>query len=79
MADGLKKYSERGQEYVDTLKGIIKANNLDIADNAAFRDEPMSFIWGAADQAAAAKLRKDIEDMRKSGEISTVIERMRLE
>jgi len=79
LADGLKSYSERGQAYVDTLKGIIRANSLDIADNAVFRNEPMSFILGAADQAAAAKLRKDIEAMRKSGELAKIIERMRLE
>ena len=79
LAAGLKSYSERGQVYVDTLKGIIRTNSLDIADNAVFRDEPMSFIVGAADQAAAAKLRKDIEAMRKSGELSMIIERMRLE
>jgi len=79
LADGLKSYSERGQEYVDTLKGIIRANGLDIDDSATFRDEPVSFLWGAEDPAAAAKLKKDIEDMRKSGEISTIIDRMRLE
>jgi len=79
LADGLKSYSERGQAYVDTLKGIIRANNLDIADNAVFRDEPMSFIFAAADQAEAEKVRKDIEAMRKSGELRTIIERMRLE
>ena len=79
LAEGLKSYSERGQTYVDTLKGIIRANNLDIADNAVFRNEPMGFIMGTADQASAKKLRKDIEAMRKSGELSTIIERMRLE
>jgi Bax protein len=79
LADGLQKYSERGQEYVDILKGIIRVNDLDIADNAVLRNEPMRFLLGAADQAAAAKLRKDIEAMRKSGEISKIIEWMRLE
>jgi len=79
LADGLQKYSERGQEYVDTLKGIIRVNDLDIADNAVLRDEPMRFLLGAADPAAADKLRRDIEAMRKSGEISKIIERMRLE
>jgi len=79
LSEGLKSYSERGQAYVDTLKGIIRANSLDIADNAVFRDEPMRFILGAADQTAAAKLRKDIEAMRKSGELAKIIERMRLE
>jgi hypothetical protein len=34
---------------------------------------------GAADQAAAEKLRGDIEAMRKSGELDKIIQRMRLE
>jgi uncharacterized FlgJ-related protein len=79
LADGLQSYSERGQTYVDTLKNMIRVNNLDIADNAVFRDEPIGFIWSAADETAAAELRKDIEAMRKSGELSAIIERMRLE
>lgn len=79
LADGLKRYSERGQAYVDELKGIIRANSLDSADGTVFRDEPMRFILGAADQTSAAKLRKDIEAMRKSGELAKIIERMRLE
>ena len=56
--DGLKfHYSERGQAYVDSVKGIIQKNNLDVADGAVFRDEPMAFIFAAADQDAAAKTR----------------------
>lgn len=78
LADGLKSYSERGQAYVDTLKGIIRVNNLHVADDAVFKDEPMRFVLGATDQEAAAKLRKDIETMRKSGEIKKILERMRL-
>ena len=49
LADGLIRYSERGQEYVDTLKGIIRVNGLDIADDAVFRDEPLRFSIGAED------------------------------
>ena len=79
LADGLKNYSERGQAYVDSLKGIIRVNHLNIADDAVFRDEPIRFVIGAADQAAAAKLRADIEAMRKSGELTQIIDRMRLE
>jgi Bax protein len=79
LVEGLKNYSERGQAYVDTVKSVIQRNSLDIADSAVFRDEPMVFLFGAADQAAAAKVRNDIEAMRKSGELSIVIERMRLE
>jgi uncharacterized FlgJ-related protein len=79
LAGGLKSYSERGQAYVDTLKGIIRVNKLDIADDAVFKNEPMQFVLGAADQAAAEKLRGDIETMRKSGELDKIIMRMRLE
>jgi uncharacterized FlgJ-related protein len=79
LADGLIRYSERGQEYVDTLKGIIRVNGLDIADNAVFRDEPMRFSIGAADETAAAALRSDIEAMRASGELADIVARMRLE
>ena len=44
LVQGLKSYSERGQKYMDTLRGIIRVNNLAIADNAVFRDEPMRFL-----------------------------------
>ena len=79
LTEGLKSYSERGQEYVDTLKGIIRVNHLDIADDAVFRDEPLRFLLMTADEASAAKLRKDIEAMRNSGEIEKIVTRMRLE
>ena len=79
LADGLKSYSERGQKYVDTLKGIMRVNHLTAADSAVFRDEPMRFIVAAAGQADAARLRKEIEAMRKSGELEKIVARMRLE
>ena len=79
MADGLTSYSERGQEYVDTLKGIIRVNGLDIADNATFRDEPIRFVIGAEDAAAAAELNQEIERLRESGELARIVARMRLE
>ena len=79
LAAGLKKYSERGQAYVDTLRSIIRVNGLDVADNAVFRDEPMRFVLGASDPAAAAKLREDIKAMRESGEFARIVTRMRLE
>jgi Bax protein len=79
LAGGLKNYSERGQAYVDSLKSIIRVNHLYIADNGVFRDEPMRFVLGASDQVAAKKLRADIEAMRKSGKLTQIIERMRIE
>ena len=79
LADGLVNYSERGQEYVDTLKSMIRVNKLDIADDAVFRDEPMRFSIGAANESAAEALRHDIEAMRASGELARIVARMRLE
>ena len=79
LADGLIRYSERGQEYVDTLKGIIRVNGLDIADNAVFRDEPMRFVVGAADDEDAARIREEIDKLRASGELADIIARMHLE
>ena len=79
LADGLIRYSERGQEYVDILKGIIRVNNLSIADNAVFRDEPMKFLIGAENEADTVRLRGEIETMRNSGALQEIIERMALE
>ena len=79
LADGLVSYSERGQEYVDTLKGIIRVNKLYVADDAVLRDEPRRFIVGADDPEDAAKLRTEIEQLRQSGELAKIIQRMNLD
>ena len=79
LADGLISYSERGQEYVDTLKGMIRVNGLDIADGATFRDEPMRFVIGAENETAAVELRQEVERMRETGELAQIVARMRLE
>jgi Bax protein len=79
LADGLIRYSERGQEYVDTLKGMIRTNRLDVADGAVFRKEPMRFLVGAENEEAAAEFQAEIEDLRASGELATILARMRLE
>jgi len=79
LADGLIRYSERGQEYVDTLKGMIRKNGLEIADGAVFRDEPMRFLVAAGDPEAAAELRARVEEMRASGELAEIVARMRLD
>jgi len=79
LADGLIRYSERGQEYVDTLKSIMRVNRLDVADNAVFRDESLRFIVGADGEEDAVRIRGDIERMRESGEMAQIIARMRLD
>ena len=79
LADGLIAYSERGQKYVDTLKGIMRVNNLTIADDAVFREEPIRFFVGADSPEKAIELKAEIERMRASGELADIIARMRLE
>tara|TARA_R100000005_G_scaffold96736_1_gene87158 strand:- start:17637 stop:18749 length:1113 start_codon:yes stop_codon:yes gene_type:complete len=79
LADGLLRYSERGQDYVDSLKGMIRHNKLDRADNAVLRDEPVRFLLGAESPEAAADLRAEIEAMRANGKLQELIDSMRLE
>ncbi len=78
LADGLTRYSERGQDYVDDLKAIIRVNNLEAADGAVFRDEEIRFLVGTRGDEAAAELRAEIERLRASDELAQIIERMRL-
>ncbi len=79
LADGLIAYSERGQAYVDTLKGIIRVNSLDVADNAVLREEPRVFLVGSESDEDAERLRTEIEDLRRSGELAKIIARMNLD
>ena len=79
LADGLISYSERGQAYVDTLKGIIRVNGLEVADQAVLRDEPLRFLVGAEDADDAVRLREEVEVLRASGELAQIIERMQLD
>lgn len=43
MAEGLLKYSERGQAYVDELRALIRYNKLQATDTATLRD--MEPVW----------------------------------
>jgi hypothetical protein len=61
------------------LKSIIRVNNLDKADDAVFRDEPMRFVVGAPNEQEAARLRHQIDGLRKSGELARIITDMSLE
>jgi len=78
LAEGLSSYSEQGQEYVKTLQGIIRVNNLAIADDAVFRDEPLRFLVHMEDEADASNFRSALDVMRESGLLAEVIERMNL-
>ncbi len=79
LADGLISYSERGQEYVDTLKSIIRVNKLDIADKATLEAGLPRFVVGAVSEEDAIAIRQEIEKLRASGELEAIVGRMRLE
>ena len=79
LADGLLRYSERGQEYVDELKSMIRTNQFNLADAATQRDEPIGFAFAVADEEAAQQARARIDEQRKSGELAETLARMRLE
>jgi uncharacterized FlgJ-related protein len=79
LAEGLVRYSERGTEYVETLQGIIRHNNLQIADQATLRDEPVRFLVGADSEADADRIRTEIEAMRADGRLDGIVARMNLD
>ena len=79
LADGLISYSERGQEYVDNLKSLIRSNGFDLADAAQPRDEPLAFAMGAADEQVAQSMRDEFDKMKADGRFGRVVAEMRLE
>jgi hypothetical protein len=79
LADGLTHYSERGQEYVDSLKNMIHSNGFDLADSATPRDEPLAFALGAANEEAARSMTESFETMKSKGEFDRIVAEMRLE
>lgn len=79
LADGLLRYSERGKDYVDSLKGIIRVNKLYRADTAVFRDEPLRFLVTEVSREEAEATRTRIAEKAESGELALMIEKMRLE
>ena len=79
LAETLDKYSERGMEYVKTLKSIITVNNLSVADSAFLRDEPTTLIVGVATPEKIGETEDKIEQLRASGELDRIIRSMHLE
>jgi Bax protein len=79
LTNGLLKYSEKGLEYVKTLQGIIRVNQLDIADSAQLRDEPITLIVSIDTEDEATTLSKDIERMQNSDELDGVVREMALD
>ena len=79
LADGLVSYSERGQDYVDSIKSLIRSNGFDQSDKSQPRDEPLAFSIGAANEEAARTIREHFESLRASGEFNQLVAEMRLD
>ena len=74
----LIRYSERGQAYVDTLRGIIQHNQLDIADGAILREEPAVLLLQAEDHSDASEQEAELARLRASGELDRIVSQMGL-
>ncbi len=78
LAETLGSYSEKGMTYVKTLKSIITANDLEVADKTYLRDEPVTLIVGIDKSEEVEKTENKIEELRASGELDRIIKEMRL-
>ena len=76
LAASLDRYSERGQEYVDTLRGIMRFNELAVADSADLRAGPVVLLVNVEGAHDARVVAKEIDDLRASGELQQLIESM---
>lgn len=79
LADGLLRYSERGEDYVKSLKGIMRVNKLTIADDAVFRNEPLRFLLSEETPEDVERTKQRVAEASESGELAEIIARMRLE
>ncbi|WP_163339449.1 glucosaminidase domain-containing protein [Desulfopila sp. IMCC35008] len=72
LCETLLNYSEKGEEYVSTLKNIITANGLEVVDNAHLRTEPVTLTVGVApENKEDAEMR--IKELRTSGELDRIV------
>ena len=78
LAETLTSYSEKGGEYIKTLKAIITVNNLEVADNAYLRDEPVTLVVGVDSVQKIESTKFEIERLRASGELDRIIKSMNL-
>ncbi len=76
LAETLRSYSEKGATYVETLKGVMSVNELALADSATLRKQQVVVIVDVPTVGEVDKKKAELESMRKSGELETVLSRM---
>ena len=78
LAGTLLNYSEKGEEYVQTLRSIIRTNGLEVADTAHLRDEDPVLVVNVDNDAEVREMQREIERLRISGELGRLIESMQI-
>jgi Bax protein len=79
LAQTLLSYSERGLEYVNSLTGMMRFNQLHVADDAQLSQEPLLLIVHAKDEQDAVSLASEISGLRANGELKGLIVDMGIE
>ena len=76
LAQTLTSYSERGMDYVKSLTGMMRFNQLGAADEAELIESPPVLIVNAADEQDAVAVAAEISALRASGELARLVESM---
>ena len=76
LAQTLTSYSERGMEYVNSLTGMMRFNQLNAADEAELTESPLVLIVNAADEKDAVAVAAELSELRASGELARLIASM---
>ena len=76
LAQTLTSYSERGMDYVKSLTGMMRFNQLGAADKAELIESPPVLIVNAADEQDAVAVAAGISALRASGELARLVESM---
>jgi uncharacterized FlgJ-related protein len=73
LADTLTSYSERGAAYVTSLKGIMRTNELAVADAATLQTSPAILIIDVPGEEAVAKMKQEIATLRETGQLDEIL------
>jgi hypothetical protein len=76
LADTLTRYSEKGAEYVKNLKGIMRTNELAVADRATLQASPAILLIDVPGEEAVAKMKSEIAGLRETGELDEILAEM---
>jgi Bax protein len=76
LAETLTSYSERGAAYVKTLKGIMRVNELAVADDARLQASPAILIIDVPGAKEVAKMQAEIAELRETGRLDKILSDM---